>query len=141
MKWIEHTLSLYPGSQAVFSLFSLFKAFIHNFLFSPFFKTLGKQYRANGFSQSLQFPLVMQLPAGWWWVSQISKDLYLIGEYYFYNQWLHNWPLALCKSVDIIYKFRLWRLLLCLHFFRVMCSKCLLENSARMFLYVFLPLH
>ena len=62
IKWIEHTLSLFPGSQTVLSLFSLFRAFIHIFLFASFFKTLEKQCRKNGFSQSLQFPLVMQLP-------------------------------------------------------------------------------
>ena len=82
MKWIEHTLSLYPGSQAVLFFFSVFKAFIQNFLFSPFFKTLGKQYLANGFLQSLQFPLVKDDDA----CHKFPKSMYLISMYHLYNQ-------------------------------------------------------
>ena len=70
---------------------------------------------------------------------KFPKSIYLIGMYYLYNQWLHNWPLALCKSVDIRYKFKFWRLLLCLYFAHIMCSKYLLENSRRMFFSIFTP--
>ena len=106
IKWIEHTLSLFLGSQAVLSLFPLFKTFIHNFLFSPFFKTRGKQYRANVFSQSLQFPLVMQLP-GWWWASQISRVHLFNWNVLFVQPMTAQLTLAWYKSVNIRYKFKL----------------------------------
>lgn len=72
--WIP---SLFFGNQFVLSCFP------------PLFKTLRKQYRANGFSQSLQFPFIML----WLPHDQCHKFpnfIYLIDMYYLYNQYLHN---------------------------------------------------